>query len=428
MTRHCFLLLFLVPLCHARVATLFSASPLLQTPVMESSSSQAHTSELLMQLMGMPSSISETPSTLPTTDIFKRPRLGVTVVIGDAEQGPMSSTFSTLLKNIVGSNVPVHSTAVLEQSKATQAGVLESFVQPVAARLASLPAEQKGSVSLMVSGDDRVASSVCPACLRVTPNAQGKDSLAFRIENGGSMLEGVAQALVHAAGKYASEVESASRVQQHKLWGALLQALAQESVPTSQPEIEALQEEMDLFQALPSMLQHATLQDDASGVTGGAHQLLFQDDLPDLVTLVPTSVQGVRAIHGEASPISVAAAALENDVVGQLLASFEAIHPGRVLHQLLVTHDAAQDVETTGDASHARGRRLLTADTESAASTASPVMYTSSDVNTYQIKLWTMVVLVLVILAGFCGFAAMDTPLDPMLRVKISQDDNNKQD
>lgn len=41
----------------------------------------------------------------------------------------------------------------------------------------------------------------------------------------------------------------------------------------------------------------------------------------------------------------------------------------------------------------------------------------------YQIKLWTMVVLVLMSLATCWGFIAMDTPLDPMLRVKVKHDD-----
>ena len=179
-----------------------------------------------------------------------------------------------------------------------------------------------------------------------------------------------------------------------------------------EPATKDFMDEMAMFHALPSVLQS-----DANA--------FLQDDVPDFLVLPTSGAQEMRAAHGADSDIADVASSLFMHMISQMLSQLEAVHPGRVMHQSLVTHRSAAMHGKARAGGRTGGRHLLAELSAGAGVGAnSTVTYTSAEISNYQIKAWTMVMLILISIATCWGFCSMDVTLDPMLKRKIKQGDH----
>lgn len=70
-------------------------------------------------------------------------------------------------------------------------------------------------------------------------------------------------------------------------------------------------------------------------------------------------LQRLRAAHGDDAPLSMAASALLSSIMSEVQDSFESISPGRVLHQVLMTHDGGMAAHSSAHQQRRAGRHLL---------------------------------------------------------------------
>merc|ERR1711871_1888100 len=214
---------------------------------------------------------------------------------------------------------------------------------------------------------------------------------------------------------FRTTLESAAVHARHAVWKAAKEKLGAGEEPKI-PEWNDFMREMSALHALPRVL----MQDARTSQ-------ILADDAPDLLVLHVAGTKDIEASHGIGSNIAKLASSVYMDVIGDLFSRLEEVHPGEVVHQSFVPHRSRDERSGTISAFPSIGRRLLAEAPGNGTSSGGggTRQYTSAEISNYQIKAWTMVLLILISLATCWGFASMDTTLDPILRMKIKQGSKN---
>ena len=273
-----------------------------------------------------------------------------------------------------------------------------------------VPATSPRSMTILTSGD------TAPVTMGATADVEGlQAAIAAAVSRGSkddhSDVWGAFEKSLGAGASVRQPSESSS------MWDVLRPGRPTARLDMKEPATKDFMDEMAMLHALPSVLQSDT-------------NAFLQDDVPDFLVLPTSGAQEMRAAHGADSDIADVASSLFMHMMSQMLSQLEAVHPGRVMHQSLVTH---RSTAMHGKARTGRtgGRHLLAELSAGAgvgagasAGANSTVTYTSAEISNYQIKAWTMVMLILISIATCWGFCSMDVTLDPMLRMKIKQGDH----
>mmetsp|Transcript_68380 Transcript_68380/g.117436 ORF Transcript_68380/g.117436 Transcript_68380/m.117436 type:complete len:418 (+) Transcript_68380:33-1286(+) len=367
----------------------------------DSSITSSEVAQSVLRLMGAPPVSASAARNLPSPDVLSPPRITVVVAIGGTDADAIALSMPKLRALMEG-----QTTASVTHDKRAERGVLGFTFDRVFHGIASLGTT--APYTACVSAVEAVQSSeLCRSAsdsVRWQPFSSSSSSAA-----GGGFAE--ASSLRAPPGAWSSaELPDGGEA----ALGNLLAQLPSSGDATLNEAADAfLFSELRLLAVLGNALRPPSLHG------GGA------SPLSDLVVLTLSSAVGMLDAYGATSPKRLAALGLLDSALSQALLDLSSAG-GAVAAQLLLVEDFEQDSKpfvATGK----RRRSLLATDDDAAGLTDDgSEALTLSQITSYQISLWTGIVLFLILLSAICCMINMDIQPDSLLYAKFQADVSSK--